>query len=136
MLELAEKAFDEVALSVKPLAEAWSPPAVGFGGDVGRGALRFDQRADAVRVIGLVSQHDGARGEAIEQGVGDLAVMRLAGGQAEPDRKPLGIDDGVDLGREPAPRTTETMISTPLFAVGACWCAWMEVLSIIWMSPS
>ncbi len=31
---------------------------------------------------------------------------------------------------------TETMISTPLFAVAACWCARMEVLSIIWMSPS
>lgn len=29
--------------------------------------------------------------------------MRLPGGQAEPDREALRIDDNVDLGREPAP---------------------------------
>ena len=46
------------------------------------------------------------------------------------------IDDRVDFGRETASGTTETMISTPLFAVAACWCARIEVLSIIWMSPS
>ena len=46
------------------------------------------------------------------------------------------IDDRVDLGREPASGATETMISTPLFRVAACWCARMEVLSIIWISPS
>ena len=61
--------------------------------------------------------------------------MRLARRQAEPDREPLGIDDRVNLGRETAPRATETMISTPLFRVAACWCARIEVLSIIWMSP-
>jgi hypothetical protein len=60
----------------------------------------------------------------------------LAGGQAEPDREALGIDDGMDLGREATAGATETMISTPLFAVAACWCARTEVLSIIWMSPS
>ena len=46
------------------------------------------------------------------------------------------IDDRVDLGREPASGATETMISTPLFRVAVCWCARMEVLSIIWISPS
>ena len=30
----------------------------------------------------------------------------------------------------------ETMIWPPFFAVAACWCARMEVLSIIWISPS
>jgi hypothetical protein len=62
--------------------------------------------------------------------------MRLSGGQAEPDREALRVDDDVDLGREPAARSTETMICTPLFAVAACWCARMEVLSIIWIWPS
>ena len=62
--------------------------------------------------------------------------MRLARRQAELDREPLDIDDPVDLGRETAPRATETMISTPLFRVAACCCARIEVLSIIWMSPS
>ena len=58
--------------------------------------------ADAVGVIGLVRQHDGARAEMIEQRIGDLPVMRLPCSQAEPDREPLRVDDDVDLGREPA----------------------------------
>lgn len=62
--------------------------------------------------------------------------MRLVGCQAEPYREPLRIDERVDLGRETASGTTETMISPPLFSAAACWCARMEVLSIIWMSPS
>jgi len=38
----------------------------------------------------------------VEQRVGDLPVMCLACGQAEPDREALRVDDDVDLGREPA----------------------------------
>jgi hypothetical protein len=38
----------------------------------------------------------------VEQAVGDLPVMCLPCGQAEPDREALGIDDDVYLGREPA----------------------------------
>ena len=38
----------------------------------------------------------------VEQRVGDLPVVRLPGGQAEPDRQALRVDDNVDLGREPA----------------------------------
>ena len=72
----------------------------------------------------------------LEQPVDDLSVVRLPGGQANPDREALRVDDDVDLGREPASAATETMIWTPFFAVAACWCARMEVLSIIWMSPS
>jgi hypothetical protein len=74
--------------------------------------------------------------EMIEQFVCDLTIMCLSSGQAEPDRKALGVDDGVDFGSKSASGATETMISIPLFAVAACWCARMEVLSIIWMSPS
>jgi hypothetical protein len=72
----------------------------------------------------------------VQQCVDDLPVVRLPGGQAEPDRETLRIDDNVDLGREPASAATETMICTPFFAVAACWWARTEVLSIIWMSPS
>ncbi len=62
--------------------------------------------------------------------------MRLTGGQAEPDREALCIDDRVDFVREAASGATETMISIPLFVVAAYWWARTEVLSIIWMSPS
>jgi hypothetical protein len=72
----------------------------------------------------------------IKQSVGDLPAMRLSCGQAEPDRQPLRIDDDVDFGCKPASGATETTIWTPLFPVAACWCARMEVLSIIWILPS
>jgi hypothetical protein len=38
----------------------------------------------------------------VEQRIGDLPVVGLTRGQAEPDREALRIDDDVDLGREPA----------------------------------
>lgn len=47
----------------------------------------------------------------------DLPVMRLPGGQAEPEREPLRIDDDMNLRREPAARSTETMI-WPRFFLG------------------
>ena len=72
----------------------------------------------------------------VEQVVSGLPVIALPRGQAQTDRVVLPVDNCADFGREPAPGTTETMISIPLFAVAACWCARMEVLSIIWMSPS
>ena len=67
----------------------------------------------------------------IEQIVSGLAVMALPCGQAQSDGEALPVDDRVDFGRETTPGATETVISTPLFAVAACWCARMEVLSII-----
>lgn len=38
----------------------------------------------------------------VEQHVGDLPIVCLACGQAEPDREPLRVDNDVDLGRKPA----------------------------------
>ena len=102
MLQLGEEPLDEVALAVEPLAEAGLQAPVALGRDVGRGTLVLDQFADAVGVVGLVGQHDGARAEVVKQLVGDLPVVRLPGSQAEPDREPLRINDDVDLGREPA----------------------------------
>jgi len=60
-LQLGEEAFDEIALTVEPLAEAGSPLALALRGGVRRGTLVLDQLADAVSVVGLVRQHDGAR---------------------------------------------------------------------------
>jgi hypothetical protein len=39
------------------------------------------------------------RAKMIEEAIGDLAVMRQARGQPEPDRKALRVDDDVDLCR-------------------------------------
>ncbi len=131
VLELAEETLDQIAFAVEHLAEARFPFSIGFGRDVGNRALRFDQVSYAIGVISFVGENDGAMIKAIEQAERGGSVMGLPCCQAEPDREPLGVDNRVDLGRETAPGATETMISIPLFAVAACWCARMEVLSII-----
>ena len=131
MFELAEESLDLVSFAVKAFAEAGLPLAVGLGRDVRHCALGFDQIADGVAVIGFVGEHDGARIEPVEQCQRSGCIMRLARTQAEPEREALPVDERVDLGREATAGATETMISTPLFAVAACWCARIEVLSII-----
>ncbi|ESZ55905.1 hypothetical protein X729_24980 [Mesorhizobium sp. L103C131B0] len=136
MFQLGEEALDQITLAVEPFAESRFPAPIAFRWDVGRCTLLLDQGADAIRIVGLVAQHDGAGAEVVEQLICDLTVMRLSGGQAEPDGKPLRIDNDVDFRREPAARSTETVIWPPFFAVAACWWARTEVLSIIWMSPS
>jgi len=84
----------------------------------------------------VVAEYDGTRREPVGQDQRGRCIVGLPRAQPEPERQALPIDDRVDLGPKAAPGTTETMISTPLFAVAACWCARMEVLSIIWISPS
>ena len=131
VLQLREESFDQVTLAIQPHAEARFPFSIGFRRYVGRRALFLDQRPDAICIIGLVREDDHMRPEMIEQFIGHLTIMRLASGQAEPDREALGIDDRMDFGSEPTWGATETMISIPLFAVAACWWTRTEVLSII-----
>jgi hypothetical protein len=50
------------------------------------------QLADAVGVIGLVGQHDGASTKTVEQRVGDLPDMRLPGRQVEAVWEPPRIE--------------------------------------------
>lgn len=102
MLELGEEALDQVALAIEPLAEAGLPFSVALGRDVERGALILDHLPDAIGIVGLFGQYDGAWAEMIEQRVSNPPVMRLPGGQAEPDWEALRVDDDVDFGREPA----------------------------------
>ncbi len=99
MLQRGKEAFDQVALTIEPLAKARLPAPVAFGRDVGCGTLILDEVADSVGIVGLVRQHDGA--EMVEQRIGDLRVVRLSCSQAEPNREPLCVDNYVDFGREP-----------------------------------
>lgn len=51
----------------------------------------------------------------------DDPKIRTSCDQTKPDREPLRVDDDVDLGREAASGTSETMRSIPpFFAVAAC----------------
>lgn len=61
------------------------------------------QLADAVSFESLVRQQGGAGTEMIQQTAGNLSGVHLPGGQSDPDREALGIDDGMDFRCGPAP---------------------------------
>lgn len=86
--QFAEEALDEVAVPLERLGEAPPRFAVGHGRDV-RHRVCLDQRSEAVGIIGFVADEDAARGKAVEQRIGGLDVVRLAGAQREPERKAL-----------------------------------------------
>ena len=113
-----------------------APHRFGLGRNIGERAFVAERCPNAVGTICFAGQHDCSGADVVEQIVGSLSVMALPGGQAQPDREALPIDNRMDFGREAPSGATETMNSIPLFSVAACWYARMEVLSIIWMSPS
>jgi hypothetical protein len=136
VLQFGEEPLNEVALAVELRAKVRLRPPVHLERNIGEGAFLAEGCSDAISIVCLICEHDRSRAYMAEEVVGNLPVMGLPGSQAQSDREALPIDDRVDFGRQPASGTTETMISTPLFAVAACWCARTDVLSIIWMSPS
>ncbi len=55
-----------------------------------------------------------------EQALGDRAVTRLARRQDQFERQTIGIDERVDLGRQPAARAAHTAIRVAFFEFAAC----------------
>ena len=88
--------------------------------DIGRGAGGFDLAAQPVGIVGFVGQHDGALAQVPEQVLGDRAVARLARRQDQFERQTIGVDKGVDLGRQPAARAAHTAIRVAFFEFAAC----------------
>src|SRR6185437_8889932 len=104
MLDLVEEPLDEIAIAIKEGAEGRIVDAARHGLDVGPGAAGSEGLAQSVTVIGAVSEQDLARADAVEHVGGAPAVMSLTFGELERDRVAVGIDEGVDFRRQPAPR--------------------------------
>lgn len=137
MFDPVEEPFDEIALPIEPGGKGETALAIGLRRDVGPG-FPFDRLgADGVAVIAPVGQQDVAFAEVLDQRFGLGAVGDLARGQAEGDGAAFGINERVDLAREPATGTSHAaIISTPFFPVAACWWTRTQVESIMTMSPS
>ena len=60
-----EKKQDQVALAVEVLAEAGPQLSAAPNWDTRRGAMDLDQLADAVRIVGLVGEHDHSLAEVV-----------------------------------------------------------------------
>ena len=89
-------------------------------GNVGNGALSSNMGADAIRVVGFVSDYNRARLEPIEQGLGVVEVMGFAGGNQQADRATFGVDPRMDFRGEATPASAHATISTLFFAPEAC----------------
>ena len=94
-------------------------------------------RSQRIAVIGAVAEQDVAALDRGQHVGGAAAVVGLALGELERDGQAVRVDQGVDLGGQPAPRATQATGSVVFFwALAPCWCARIEEESIIWMSPS
>ena len=104
VFELAEEALDEVAISVEEAAEGRDVLTVRHRLDVSPGAAGREVGPEGVAVVGPIGEQDLAVGEIAEHIGRAAAVMGLAFAQLQRDWQPIGVDQGVDLGRQPAPR--------------------------------
>ena len=120
VFDAIEEPLDAIARPVEHRAEAGFPAAMHHRRDVGCGAGGFDLAAQPVGVVGLVGQHDGALVQVTEQMLGDRAIACLAWGQNQFERQTIGVDERVNLGRQPAARAAHTAIRVAFFEFAAC----------------
>src|SRR5918997_2386806 len=129
LLQLGEAVLDQVAPAVHVAVEVDGALAVGLGWDHRGGTTIVEVRPEPVGVEGLVAEQ-GAEGDALDQRPHADAVVALAGQQDEAHRVAEGVDQGDDLGGQPAARAADGLISSPPFAPLAFWCAVTMVPSI------
>src|SRR5262245_31578760 len=129
MLQFAEEALDQIAIAVEEGAEGRDLHAPGHGLDVGPSALARHILAQGVAVVCAIGQEDLAGPEARQDVFGALAVMGLTLAELERDGQAVGIDEGMDLGGQPAPRAPHASgsklvpsggLRTPFLTLAAC----------------
>jgi hypothetical protein len=117
--DLAEEVLNQMAPFVHLGVMGNRDGAVGLGRNDGNRATLGDQGADGVAVEGFVGQQGGEL-YAIQHRFDADAVMSLAWQQDEAPKVPQRIDDGQDLGRQPATRATDGLSLSPPLAPVPC----------------
>lgn len=97
LLELAEAAFDKVALGIEVLVERMLAGAGWIVGDDGDGSLVSDHLPEMVRVIGCVSHNDFG-GEVLDQGGGLRHIAHLTRCERKAHRASQPSNRHMDLG--------------------------------------
>ena len=101
---------------------------------MGLGSGGADQCEQSVGIVATVC-NDVAALEIGEQVWRGSQIMCLTGGQHEPYRQTILVDDGIDLGAQSSTRTADGVILAPFFPPAACWWARMIELSINAIEP-
>src|SRR5690606_9122992 len=130
VLEFVEEALDEVSVTIKKGTESRRVEASGHRFDARPGAAFLDRLTQSVGVVGAVSEQDVSLAQTVQHIERASAVMGLAGRELEGDGPPLGIDQGMDLGRQSTSRAPHASgvrlvpnggFRPPFFAFAPCW---------------
>lgn len=119
LLELAEEVLDQVARFVERFVVGPRRRAAALGRDhrqLAGGGERFDHPGIGVECLVGNQRVGGKRGQ---EGVGTLQVVRLAGREQEADRVAERIDQGVDLGAQPAFAAADRLVFAGFFCAPA-----------------
>jgi hypothetical protein len=120
VFDAVEEPFDTVARPVEYRAEARLPAAMHHRRDVWSGTGGLDLAAQPVGIVGLIGEYDSAFAQVPEQALGDRAIARLARSQDQFEGQTIGVDERVNLGRQPAARAAHTAIRVAFFELAAC----------------
>jgi len=110
-----------VAFTVECLGPAETLFAPDHIGNVGNGAASLDVNAQAIGIVRLVGDDDGATGESSQERFGAGQVMCLSRRNQKLERSALAVDPRVDFRGEPAAASPHTAISTLFLTPEACW---------------
>src|SRR4051794_2435085 len=113
VLELAEEALDEVALTIQGRVDAALELAVTEGRDVRLAAAGAHEIEDGLCVIASIGDERLCGRQVGQQGWGDRLVGGLPRADHEPQRQPGRADHGVDLGAQSSTRTANGVIRAP-----------------------
>ena len=124
LLEAAEKALDFIAVPVQVAVNDALDEAVFLAGNDHCRAKVFDQRHDAVGIIGFVRQHVAGPAGPGQQLSGPAAIRLLARAKHQPQRIAQGIDQGMYFSGQPAAAAAEGLVAdAAFFWLPAAW-AW------------
>src|SRR5690349_19873994 len=129
LFQLGEGVLDEVAPAVHVPVQAEAGLAVRLGRDHRGRATVVEVRPEPVGVEGLVAEQ-GAEDDALDQRLHADAVVPLAGQQDEAHQVAERVDQGDDLGGQPAPGAADGLVFGPPLAPLAFWCTETMVPSI------
>ncbi len=115
MFEFVEETLDGIALPVKPAAEGRWFETIRHGADISPSTDFGEARAQGVRIISPIRQENASRPQRLEHILGAPAIVGLACGKLQNNGQPHGIDEGVDLGRQAAPRAAHATGSESFF---------------------
>jgi len=119
LLEFAEVSFNEIATAVEIRRDAALQADAALCRDMRLAPPRRHPLYQGQAVVTPVCDDD-AGGQFVEEQWSHRLVGGLPGGDVQPDRQTVLIDDGVDLGAQSATRTANGVILAPFFPPAAC----------------